>query len=208
MDPLQADIDHARRRAAHYWVQDGLQEALSGSVFVLIGIFLVAQGLAPKVMPYRAFFALGFPVLVIGLGLLLRHGVMRLKDRYVHPRTGFVSFERSTRRSGWVGGLLGGIVAFLVVLASRRPALLSWLPALQGLAFGAALFYLGRKLGVVRFTVEALLAALAGLGLALLRLDDNLAAGLLFAWVGLAMAIGGLQAFRGYLRQAPPGEQA
>jgi hypothetical protein len=208
VDPLEADIEEAKRRAAHYWVQDGLQEALSGSVFVLVGAFLVAQSLAPKVNPYRAFFAFGFPVLIIGLGLLLRGVVMRLKDRYVHPRTGYVSFQRATRRSGWVGGVLGGIVAALVVVAARNPAVVSWLPALQGLATGAALLYVGLKLGVARFSVEAVLTALPGLGLAFLDLDENLASGVLFAWTGLAMALGGLLAFRSYLRQAPPGEQA
>lgn len=208
MDPLQADIDKATRRAAHYWIDDGLQETLVGGFFVLIGAFLAAQGLAPKRAPYNVFFSLGFPILVIGVGLVMRRLVMTLKDRYVHPRTGYVSFARRNRRAGWVSGVIGGAIAFFVVLAFRSPNLLSWLPALEGLAVAGGLLYLSAKVGVTRFAVEALLAAITGFALAFLHLDENLAAGLLFAWIGAAMSVGGLFAFRAYLRQAPPGEQA
>jgi hypothetical protein len=207
VDPLQADIDKAARRAAHYWVQDGLQEAIVGVFLVLVGAFLVIQGSLPRKSPLQAIFAIGFPILVIGLGLLVRHLVARLKDRYVHPRTGFVAFRRRSRRAGLASGLLGGVIAFMVVLATRAPWLVSWVPALQGALFGAALLYVGRKVELPRFSVEGALAALAGLALALLRLDDNLAAGLLFVWTGTAMAVGGVLAFRSYLRHAPPGEQ-
>jgi hypothetical protein len=208
MDPLQADIDKATRRAAHYWVQDGLQEAIVGAFLVLIGVFLVLQGTTPKGSPLHSFLVLGFPVLLIGLGLVVRYLVMRLKDRYVHPRTGFVAFQRRSRRAGWAVGVLAGLIAFLVVLATRTPALVSWLPAFQGLLFAAALLYLGRRVELLRFPVEAVLVAFAGLGLALLRLEDNVAAGLLFLCAGTAMGAGGVLAFRAYLRQAPPGEQA
>ncbi len=208
MDPLQADIDKATRRAALYWLEDGLQETLVGVFFALIGVFLALQGVLPKQPPFRAFFAIGFPVLVIGLGLVVRRLVSKLKDRYVHPRTGYVSFERRNRRTGWVGGIVGGLMAFVIVLLARAPAVLSWMPALQGLLVAAAFLYLGRKVQLPRFTVEAVLCMVAGLGLALLRLDENLASGLLFLWTGAAMAAGGLLAFRAYLRQAPPGEQA
>jgi hypothetical protein len=208
VDPLQTDIDKAARRAAHYWVEDGLQETLVGAFLLLIGLFLVLEGLLPRRSPFHAAFALGFPVVLIGVGVLVRRLVVTLKDRYVHPRTGYVSFQRHSRQAGWVGGVVGGLVAFIIVLLSRAPGLLSWIPALQGLLLAAAFLYAGRKVQLLRFPVQALLVALAGLGLALLGLDENVAAGLLFVWTGAAMATGGLLAFRAYLRQAPPGERA
>ncbi len=103
MDPLDADIHRATRRAFIYWFDDGLQEILVGGCFFLIGVFLCLQGLVGKRPPLNAFFSLGFPVLFVGLFLAARRLVVALKDRYVHPRTGYVSFQRGSRkaRSWW-----------------------------------------------------------------------------------------------------------
>ena len=78
-----------------------------------------------------------------------------------------------------MGGVIGALLAFVI----RAPAVLSRLPAVQGLV-SPPLPATWRKVQLPRFTVEALLCVVAGLGLSLLGLDENLASGLLFLWTG------------------------
>ena len=203
-DPLQPDIDKARRRAAHYWLQDGLNEITVGVLLALVGVYLALEGAVTRTAPLRAWTAFGLLVLVVGVGLVSRRVVLALKDRYVHPRTGYVALRQTNPRSRWLAGLLGGVIAALFAFVARAPAMLAWLPAAQGLVLGLLFFATWSKVGLTRFPVEGLLCALAGLALSLLGIDEGLASGLVFVWAGLVMAVGGALAFRRYLRMAPP----
>ena len=203
-DPLQSDIDKARRRAAHYWLQDGLNEVTIGVLLALVGVYLALEGADTRTAPIRAWVAFGLLVLVAGLGLASRRVVLALKDRYVHPRTGYVALRQTNPRSRWIAGLLAGVIAALFAVVARAPAVLPWLPAAQGLVLGLLFFATWSKVGLTRFPVEGLLCALAGLALSLLGIDEGLASGLVFVWAGLVMAVGGALAFRSYRRTAPP----
>ena len=203
-DPLQPDIDKARRRAAHYWLQDGLNEITVGVLLALVGVYLALEGALTRTAPLRAWTAFGLLVLVVGVGLASRRVVLALKDRYVHPRTGYVALRQTNPRSRWLAGLLGGVIAALFAVVARAPAMLAWLPAAQGLVLGLLFFATWSKVGLIRFPVEGILCALAGLALSLPGLDEGLASGLVFVWAGLVMAVGGALAFRSYLRTAPP----
>jgi hypothetical protein len=205
MDHIQQDINRVEQRVRRYWVEDGLAEILSGLMIGLVGLYLVVM---PPRGPWSAAFALGFPVLIVALGVLSRRWIRTAKDRYVHPRTGLVTFGRR-RTHRWRTGLLAGAIAALIaLLATRAPFIITWFPALQGLLFAVLFFVGGRKTGVLRFPVEGLLSAIVGLVLSLQHLEENLAGGLLFGWVGLVMALGGALTFRHYLRQSPPPEEA
>jgi hypothetical protein len=208
VDDIQHDIDRVERRVRRYWVEDGLAEILSGLMIALVGLYLVIMGVMPARSPWSAAFSLGFPVFIVALGLLSRGWILAAKDRYVHPRTGFIQYRQRTSHRWFSGILAGCIAALFALLINRTPIIVTWIPALQGLLFGVMFFVGGRKLNVVRFSVEGVLAAVAGLVLSLQRLDGDRAAGLLFAWVGLVMAIGGAIVFRGYLRHTPPPEEA
>jgi hypothetical protein len=94
------------------------------------------------------------------------------------------------------------------MLITRAPALVTWLPALQGLVLGIAFLYIGRKVDTVRFPIAGVLCAIAGLLLSVLHLGENLATAALFGWLGSIMVAGGALAFRAYLRHAPPPEEA
>jgi hypothetical protein len=208
VDPLQPDIDKATRRAALYWVEDGLQEVALGALLALLGLFLALQDALPREHPLQFVFKAGFPLLLIGLGVLVRQVVLALKDRYVHPRTGYVAFHPGGRGAGVVAALLAAVIAFAFVLLVRLPGVMAWLPAIQGVVFAGAFLYLGRKVHLMRFPIEGLLVVAGGLALAFRHLPENLGSGLLFVWTGATLAAGGLLAFRTYLRQAPRGEDA
>ena len=202
-DPLQLDLDKAQRRAAHYWLQDGLNEITVGVLFALVGVYLALESAVPRAAPLRAWVAFGTPALVAGLGLVARRVVLALKDRYVHPRTGYVALRQTNPRSRWLAGLLGGVIAALFAVVARAPAVLAWLPAAQGLVLGLLFFATWSKAGLTRFPVEGLLCALAGLGCSLLGIDEGLASGLVFGWAGLVMAAVARSPSDVYRRTAP-----
>jgi hypothetical protein len=202
-DPLQPDLDKAERRAARYWIQDGLNEITVGLFFVLVGVYLALESAVPRSTPLRTGIAVGLLVLVVSLGLVARRMVLALKDRYVHPRTGYVALLRGNPRSRWLAGVLAGVIAALFALVARAPAVVAWIPAVQGLVLGLLFLATWRKVELTRFPVEGLLCALAGLGCSLLGIDESLASGLVFVWSGVVMAAGGVLAFRVYQRTAP-----
>jgi hypothetical protein len=202
-DPLQPDLDKAERRAARYWIQDGLNEIAVGVLIALVGVYLALESTVPRTAPLRTWIAFGLLVLVAGLGLGARHVVLALKDRYVHPRTGYVALRQTNPKSRWLAGLLGGVIAALFVIIARAPAVVAWIPAIQGLVFGFLFFAGWSKVELTRFLVEGLLCTLAGLGISLLGIDGGLAFGLVFVWAGLVMGVGGVLAFRTYQRTAP-----
>lgn len=203
-DPLQHDLQQAEQRAARYWVRDGLNEIVLGAVFLVVGAYLLLEAVLPATHGLKGWLVTGFSLLLIGLSLVTRRTVVRLKDRYVHPRTGYIAFRREKSPAArWFAGILAGTIGMVVAFVASTPPLLPWLPALQGLFFGAVFLFAWRKLQLTRFTVEGLLCTAAGLGLAWLRLDETLATGLELGWAGLVMAIGGVLAFRAYLHDAP-----
>jgi hypothetical protein len=129
------------------------------------------------------------------------------KDKYVHPRTGFVSFTRRKAHRWATGALAFVISALMALLISRSPVLRNAIPALQGTVFAVGFFYWGRKVDLLRFSVEGLLCAVVGIVVSVVRLDANVAAAILFGWLGLVLAAGGLVAFIGYVRHSPRREQ-
>jgi uncharacterized membrane protein YjjP (DUF1212 family) len=202
-DPLQPDLDKAERRAARYWIQDGLNEITVGVLIALVGVYFALQSTVPRTAPLRTWIAFGLLVLVAGLGVGARRVVLALKDRYVHPRTGYVALRQTNPKSRWLAGLLGGVIAALFAIIARAPAVVAWIPAVQGLVLGFLFFATWSKVELTRFPVEGLLCALAGLGISLLGIDGGLAFGLVFVWAGLVMGAGGVLAFRTYQRTAP-----
>jgi hypothetical protein len=208
VDDIEQDITRVERRARRYWLEDGLAEVFSGTVFVLVGLYLALLTLGPSKGPGAAALVAGFPVLVIGPSLILRKLILAAKDRYVHPRTGYVRLPARTTHAWSTGILAASIAALIALLVNRVPFIVTWIPALLGLVLAVAFLVAGRRTNLTRFPAEGIVVVAAGLALSLQHVDENLAAGLLFAWVGLVMAAVGAVVFRRYLRRSPPPEGA
>lgn len=211
MDDLQHQLEDVEQRARRYWFQDGLTEISCGFGLLVVGAWFFAlhelqahPAAAPAGGSSEILVNLAFPVLIFVLVWAGRRLIAFAKVRYVYPRTGYVSFRRSAgmrRFSAAIACLVGFAFTILVV---RAPALVNWLPALEGLVFAVAFLFLGRKTGTLRFPVEALACAVVGLVLALQSIDENLAAALVFSGIGLVAMTGGAFALGSYLRHAPP----
>ncbi len=215
MDDIDQQLDHVEQRARRYWFEDGLAEISGGAVFVLVGAYFLAQRaietrLAGAASHRAANIAVNlvFPALIVGLALAGRRLIKVAKDRFVHPRTGYVAFRRPSRGHRLATAALAFVISVLLALLfTRAPVLKDWMPALEGLVFGVAFLFLGQKAQMARFPLEGLACALVGLGVAMLRLDENLAAAALFGSLGAIFVVVGSIAFGSYLRQSPPPER-
>ncbi len=202
MDDPQRDIDRIERRTRRYWFDDGLVEIVTGSGFLLVALTLVLVQAGGGRLGWLANLAFIVAVFIAAFGG--RRAVRVAKDRYVHPRTGYVSFQ-CRRAPRWLNALLGFVIAAVLTIAlSHAPAIRDWIPALMGATLAAGFLVLGRSEGTLRFPLAGTSCALVGVGLAMLRLSEDLAAGLLFAWTGIVLLGGGTVAFLLYLRGAPP----
>jgi hypothetical protein len=206
MDDIQREIEQTERRVKRRWCEDGLPETFMG-VFMLL---LAGYFLGLSFLPAGTFIGLLGLVVLIGLGVLVNRFVLLAKDRYVYPRTGYVAFKRGRSqmwRSAALGAVMGFAFAVLGVVTGRVPGVVSPLPAIYGVVFGALFLYGARRMQVDRFIVEGVIVALSGLALSFVHVKPDLATSLFFCCVGLVSAMGGLLAFRTFLKNTPPTEE-
>jgi hypothetical protein len=205
MDDFRRETARIEERVRRHWAEDGLNEIRGGVLGLLVGAYIMVQGWPPSWTTTRVLFAVGFPVLILGLGFLSQRWVRDAKDRYVHPRTGYVALRGNQRLSMMLGGIMGVASILGEVLVNHG---LVARVAVIGVVVGGVFFYSGRRVGLVRAQVEGLLCAVVGVSLSLLHLGESRAIALLCGWVGLSLAIGGAFAFRAHLRHAPPRKAA
>jgi hypothetical protein len=198
---MAVQIDRAMQRTWRYWYEDGLAEMAVGGVFLAIGLlFLLEALLGSGALPSLS--ALGVPVIVLGGGFLAQRALATLKERLVYPRTGFVAYRRRSGRRGAAagigGGLVGALVAFLLIAA---PASLAWIPLLQGLMVAGVWLWLGYRLDLPRFLGLGLASGLTGAAASLVGLGEVLGSGIYFTMHGLAMIATGLAGLAIYLKR-------
>jgi hypothetical protein len=207
MDDLQREMDRIEKRTRHYWFDDGLAEIMIGAAFLLVAATLLLEQALEGRVP-AALLNIAFPVIVVVVVFASRRAIRLAKDRYVHPRTGYVSFERQ-RPHRWANAVLGFVIAALLAFgASRARALDQVIPAILGLMLGSGFFVLGRQAGMLRFPLEGLSCVVLGVLLSILRVNEGIAAGAVFGWLGVILIAGGTRAFVAYRRNAPPAPPA
>jgi hypothetical protein len=202
---MKNDIDKVIQRTHRYWYEDGLNEIAAGGMFVLCGLFLLMMYSVPPGSLLAPVLAVAFIILVAFGGLFISRAVKAIKNRVTYPRTGYVSYRRpeSNRRRRIIAASLGiGIGVLGIVLSiADAPTWLMSMPMVQGLIIGAALLYIGRRLGLTRFYALAFLSALIGVVVALNGFDDALGSAAYFGEMGLVLTASGLFTLRAYLSQ-------
>lgn len=203
MDDPQRDIDRVEKRIRRSWFDDGLAEMAAGSGFLLVAAYIFLAPAFERRVPSPVL-NLVWPALVLGGWFAARHAVRLAKQRYVHPRTGYLSLDRKPAHP--VASTLASltVAAILAFIAARAQALHGWIPALTALVIAAAFLAFGRQTGMVRFPLEGLSCALVGLLLSLRHVGENPAIAALFGWVGFILIAGGAAALLAYVRHAPP----
>lgn len=216
--PTVADIDrqisNAALRSRRHWFDDGIWEIAIGIIFATLGVYFALETAVAATVSRRGVVAnvllnLLLPVIVIVAALLGRRLIHRAKERLVYPRAGFVRYRRTRQRPKWLSGVIGGVVAALmVVLVRSAPGVEAWIPAAVGLLFAAGAFWLSRFSGVPRIFWLGIVAALAGVVVSLFHSSAVIDGALFYGTVGLAMITSGAVAVRRFLREAPPPEQS
>jgi len=203
------EIDKVIQRTHRYWYEDGLAEIAAGGMFVACGLFLLMMYSVPPGSLLAPVLAVAFIILVAFGGLPVSRAVKAVKNRVTYPRTGYVSYRRpeSNRRRRIIAASLGiGIGVLGIVLSiADAPTWLMSMPMVQGLIIGAALLYIGRRLGLTRFYALAFLSALIGVVVALNGFfDEALGSAAYFGEMGFVLTASGLFTLRAYLSQTQP----
>ncbi len=207
MDDLRGEIDRIEKRTRRYWFDDGIVEISAGIVFLVVAAYFVVEEALGGAGSGR-FLNVAFAGLVVVLAFSAKWAARAIKDRYVHPRTGFVAFPRRSGRR-WAKAVLGfACGSLLATVAMRAPLLQNWIPAVMGGIFAVAFFYVGRRADVLRFPVEGLLTAAAGVAVSFLHVSEDVGIALLFGCFGLLVTGGGLVGLVGYLRHTRRPEEA
>ena len=148
--------------------------------------------------------------------LLLGPAYRALKRKYIEPRLGYAELQNEPP-----GRLLGGIALFgMVAVAILALGLMvsgtiddpsqwrRWSPALAGVLFAGGLLYAGRRSGLLRYHLLALVSVAGGILIAL-RLESGTYLGvrIYLLGMGIIVLLNGLLLFSRFTRNHPIHEE-
>jgi len=200
-------INETIKRTQRYWYVDGFAEIGVGILLMLIILFNYAASRVSQQTLQIALFTVGMPALILLGGRAVSRIVVKLKEKYTYPRTGYVSYPRKTGSKRWSRALLAAILG--AVVGAVTSLLSGKLPLIYQQAFVASVIalsyiYIGYTIGLARFYIFAMIS-LALFGIAVLihavEMDFFL---LFFMGQGLAWIVSGLFALRAYLKSSQP----
>ena len=196
------EIERITKRPIQYWFEDGLGELMTGSLFVVLGLFFLIQGWTTNSTVGYLAGILG--MVAIGVGpWLSRFFLKKLKEKVIYPRTGYVKFTTLKRSRRILTGIVAIVVSSgLVVVAFQYESVLNWLPMIEGVAVGAILYYQAAQVGLIRLYIEALSSIFIGAGVSVLGQGDLLGSGHYFLSFGVVMILGGGITLIRYLRKS------
>lgn len=198
----QNPIDKTIQRTRQYWYIDGLAELVFSAVCLLIAFYFYLQVTIPPETLAGGILNSALALILVGIILLGRRLIHKLKERLTYPRTGFVAFTAPTMKRRYltagIAMLMGAIVGALTV---NEPASLAWMPAITGLLFGGLLLFTGYKIGLLRFYLLSVAAVLLGPGLSLVGVGDLPGLAWFYGLMSPLLAISGGLTLRSYLKQ-------
>ena len=204
MGVIVKDVNKTIRRSRQYWFDDGLAEILIGLLFALIGLLFWWQ---TTFISRTSILVMGLamPVIIIlgsvGVGVLLRW----LKQRLVYPRTGYVTYQKPTRKQRNISWLLGAVVGISIAVAITQLALFELTAAFIGAGIGVGLFMLGFRIGLMRFHFLAVWSVAVSVAISCWGLASALAATLGQVLMSLGLEVSGGVVFWRYWQNSEPG---
>ena len=202
------EIQRVERRTRRYWFEDGITEIGMGIVFILLALYFLAWNYLEAAGAAAPLAAVLLPVLIVVLIIGVNRGIRTAKDRYVHPRTGYLSFPKPSNTRRVASGVIAAFTSFaLTLVLARLPEGAPWLPAAQGILFAVAFWYIGSRADLLRLPLQGVAVAVLGVALSWWRVPDAWASAILFGGAGISVTAFGAFAFARYLR-ASAGEEA
>jgi len=199
---MENKMDEVMQRTSRYFYADGLVELAVGGLFLAIGVVLEVWARIALGSPLVLAITLGLILLIIGGGLAINRAIGSIKERVTYPRTGYVSYhQRKPSRSRW---LIAAAALGLAILGGLvLPEWFSKMALAEGLLLLVVLGYMGYRVGVRRFFLVGIIAALLGLGAALLIPEDLQGSSVTFGGTGIALLLSGALTLRAYLQAHP-----
>jgi MFS family permease len=211
MNNQNKEINETIKRTKRYWYVDGFSEIGIGLLLIVIILFNYAAGLAQNAILQVLLFVVGLPALIVLGSRALSHVVVKLKEKYTYPRTGYVAYQGKTGSRRWKRVLLAGTMGLLVgaltsLLSGNLPIIYQQL--FVALMIALAYIYIGYSIGLKRFYWIA--GATLALGGALILAGVSEAQHLLIFFVGqgLIWIVSGLAAMRQYFGSTQPPAEA
>ncbi len=201
MNEPMPSLDKLIDRPFQYFYEDGLVELAVGTLFLAAGLAIGAWAATP---PGSAWQFAGV-ILLVAIPLLgsvlFKRLVQRVKDRWVHPRTGYVDYgQAQPSRARWL--VVAGALA-LATASFLLPDRLNNMALIEGALLGFVLATLAFRARLTRFYLLAVIAALLGLAAALWFGSDLWGSAATFGATGAVMILSGACALRRYLRGHP-----
>ncbi len=198
-------------RPQRYWYVDGLVEIGAGAVILILGLFFAISGLIKDDGFRGAFTTIGQIIIVIGLPILARVIVARLKERITYPRTGYIAYRRQGLGQRIRAILLTiGVAAAIgvVVYLIENWMNLRWLPVVIGLSAGLLILIIAFRVGLPRYYLLAGYTLAIGVITGLLSLAEPYNSGVFFSGLGVGWLVSGAVTLVRYLRSTTPADQS
>ena len=202
---MNDELELVVQRTRQYWFADGLVELSVGGTFIILGLYFYIQSILPSESLVLLAVQAGFVFLLFGVIFLSRYVVNRFKPHLTFPRTGYVSYNRASKKHRIVSaGIAIFIAALNIALFLTTPLSLNWIPAITGLVVGTIWLISAFRVGLLRFYLQSILSLLMGVGLFLARLETYQSLALYYTVMGLVLILSGGLTLIKYLRQNPP----
>ncbi len=197
------DLNKTIRRTQQYWFEDGLVELLLGLLFmVLSGLFWWQVASESEYAALVGGIAMPF-IIVLG-AILLGVALRWLKQRFVYPRTGYITYVKPTKQKRNASLLMGLVVGIVMAVAITQLGIADLAAAFIGAGIGFALFMLGIRVGLLRFHLLAIWTVAVGVIISFLRVDITVASTYTMGLIGLGLMVSGAIAFWRYWQNSEP----
>ena len=174
---MNTNPEYFAQRNRRYWHIDGINEIISGILFIFLGLLLYAKSLSSADSRLMEIFSTAQNILLTAGTLICIVLVRWLKERFTYPRSGYISYPSMTKKQFLIrAGISIGvffvlsiilIFSFLTFPAARSILFIGilWLPFLIGIVLGAYWVFLGMQNDLKHFYLMGGVSLMAGLGL-------------------------------------------
>jgi len=200
------NITQIQKQTFRYYYEDGLVEMAVGLLFAIIGLDVLLISSAPPGTPISIGAWILLPILTVAGIYGVQRFVKNLKEKFVHPRTGYIEYAAKPSRYRW---LVSGFALVLAVSFLFLPY--DWLQkgsVTAGMIFFVILVSIGVQVGLKRLIAEGILSFILGIVLAFLPFNDNASLVATFIPTGLLLILVGSWVFRKYRSDNPLPESA
>ena len=148
---------------------------------------------------------IGLPLAIILSALGLGWSLRWLKKHLIYPRTGYVTYQKPTRKQRNLSWLVGALVGIFMGISVTQLELAELTAAFIGAGIGIGLFMIGYRIGLMRFHLLAVWSVAVGVVISFVGVADTLAATLALTLVGLGLVVSGGFSFWRYWQNSEPG---